>query len=79
MVRPRVRREESASDGGALAREAFPVGSTVGERVLFPASAAERHGVEDLRLVRFAADDGSVAYRGYVRRIRRGDGGVPTC
>ena len=67
------------SDGAPLAREAFSVDSTVGERVLFPASAAERHGIEDLRLVHFAADDGSIAYRRYIHRIRRGDGGVPTC
>lgn len=63
MVRPRIRREESASDGGRY-RARFPVDSLVGERVLFPASPAERHGIEDLRLVRFAADDGSVEYRG---------------
>jgi predicted GH43/DUF377 family glycosyl hydrolase len=31
-------------------------------RLLWPGSAAERHGMEDARLVRFADDDGSVTY-----------------
>lgn len=34
------------------------------ERVLWPFMAAESHGMEDARLVRFAEDDGSVTYYG---------------
>ena len=32
------------------------------ERVLWPAMAAERHGMEDARFVRFTDDDGTVSY-----------------
>jgi len=34
------------------------------QRVLWPQSAAESHGMEDVRLVRFVDDDGAVTYRG---------------
>ena len=34
------------------------------EIVIFPFSDIERHGIEDLRLVRFSDDDGSRAYFG---------------
>ncbi len=32
------------------------------ERVIFPVSSAESHGIEDARFVRFADDDGSITY-----------------
>src|SRR5690606_14254927 len=32
--------------------------------VIFPVTPSQRHGLEDLRLVRFVEDDGSVAYLG---------------
>jgi predicted GH43/DUF377 family glycosyl hydrolase len=41
---------------------AFPAGTDVSERVLWPATAAESHGVEDARFVRFTDDDGTVTY-----------------
>ena len=34
-----------------------------GQRVLLPAAVEEHNGMEDVRLVRFTADDGHVAYR----------------
>ncbi len=40
----------------------FPVDSDLSERVLWPAMAAESHGIEDARFVRFVEPDGSVAY-----------------
>jgi predicted GH43/DUF377 family glycosyl hydrolase len=40
----------------------FPPDGAVSERVLWPATAAESHGVEDARFVRFVDDDGSVTY-----------------
>jgi predicted GH43/DUF377 family glycosyl hydrolase len=40
----------------------FAATSTIGERVLYPATAAERNGIEDVRLVRFVDDDGDVTF-----------------
>ena len=40
----------------------FSPETTVSERVLMPAMAAESHGMEDARLVRFVEDDGAVTY-----------------
>ncbi len=34
------------------------------ETVIFPVTARQRHGIEDLRLVRFVDDDGNVTYLG---------------
>jgi predicted GH43/DUF377 family glycosyl hydrolase len=39
-------------------------GTDISEVVIFPYSDNERRGIEDLRLVRFTADDGSVHYYG---------------
>jgi predicted GH43/DUF377 family glycosyl hydrolase len=39
-------------------------GMDVSEAVIFPSSENERRGIEDLRLVRFTGDDGSVRYYG---------------
>ncbi len=40
----------------------FPRGSTISERVIFPAGPNESRGMEDARFVRFVHDDGSVVY-----------------
>jgi predicted GH43/DUF377 family glycosyl hydrolase len=40
----------------------FPSASDLSERVIFPGTAAESHGIEDARLVRFVDDDGSTRY-----------------
>ena len=40
----------------------FPVETDLSERVLWPATAAESHGMEDARFVRFAQADGSSTY-----------------
>ncbi len=45
-------------------RVEFPAGSALSERVLFPVSADERGGIEDVRFVRFTGADGAVSYRG---------------
>jgi len=42
----------------------FPRSSELSARVVFPSSGAESHGLEDVRLVRFAEDDGSHRYYG---------------
>ena len=50
----------------------LPPGTDISEAVIFPYSDNERHGIEDLRLVRFTDDDGSdclygtyTAYNGF--------------
>jgi predicted GH43/DUF377 family glycosyl hydrolase len=40
----------------------FPSTSDLSERVVFPNTGAESHGIEDARLVRFVDDDGGVRY-----------------
>jgi len=40
----------------------FPAESELSERVLWPQSPAESHGMEDARFVRFTRDDGTVTY-----------------
>ncbi len=40
----------------------FPSTSDLSERVIFPTTGAESHGIEDARLVRFTEDDGSSRY-----------------
>lgn len=48
-----------AEDGYAVA---FPPGSPLAERVIFPITPKQRNGLEDARFVRFVEDDGTVAY-----------------
>ncbi len=43
---------------------AYPAGSQLSQRVLFPVGPAESHGMEDARFVRFTRDDGSAVYYG---------------
>ena len=45
-------------------RTSFAPASDVSERVLWPHVAAERHGMEDARFVRFVHDSGGVTYYG---------------
>jgi predicted GH43/DUF377 family glycosyl hydrolase len=40
----------------------FSATSTLSERVLFPGTPAESHGLEDARFVRFVEDDGEITY-----------------
>jgi predicted GH43/DUF377 family glycosyl hydrolase len=40
----------------------LPSDSSISERVIFPDSPTESHGMEDARFVRFIDDDGSVCY-----------------
>ena len=43
------------------------------ETIIFPVTDRQRHGVEDLRLVRFADDDGNVTYLGTYTAVSGGD------
>jgi predicted GH43/DUF377 family glycosyl hydrolase len=40
----------------------FPADTSLPERVLWPSTRAERHGMEDARFVRFTHDDGCISY-----------------
>jgi predicted GH43/DUF377 family glycosyl hydrolase len=40
----------------------FPAGSQIAQRVLFPYTSSQSHGIEDARFVHFHDDDGSRAY-----------------
>lgn len=40
----------------------FSLDTAIGDRVIFPISAAESNGIEDARFVKFTKDDGSVVY-----------------
>jgi hypothetical protein len=42
----------------------FPLDTPLSERVLFPVTQDECNGIEDVRMVRFVDDDGSVRYYG---------------
>jgi predicted GH43/DUF377 family glycosyl hydrolase len=43
-------------------RVQFDAGTALSDRVLYPISSAESHGMEDARFTRFVDDDGSVEY-----------------
>lgn len=43
---------------------AFPTATPLSQRVLWPQSVTESHGMEDLRLVRFVDENATVTYRG---------------
>ena len=53
---------EPAPDALANYRTWFPASIDISERVLFPSSPTESHGMEDARFVRFVDDDGTVTY-----------------
>lgn len=42
----------------------FSLDTAIGDRVIFPISAAESNGIEDARFVKFTNDDGSIVYYG---------------
>ena len=60
--------EEANDDLLALTQAYYqiplPPGTDISEAVIFPYSENERRGIEDLRLVHFTGDDGSVHYFG---------------
>ena len=58
-------------------RLSIPQGIPVSEIVIFPTSQKERHGIEDLRLVRFHNDDGSACIYGTYTAFN-GISGIPS-
>jgi predicted GH43/DUF377 family glycosyl hydrolase len=63
VVSPEIQSVEGEGDD-ALTRIHFPGSKDVSETVLFPVTRSQRQGIEDLRLVRFVEEDGSVHYLG---------------
>lgn len=62
-----VPRIEDAALGGSRSagvRMQCEPGYALSETVIFPSTPAQRNGIEDLRLVRFANDDGTVSWLG---------------
>ena len=53
---------EFVGNDGPSYRATFAADSLVSERLLWPQTAAERHGMEDARFVRFVSDSGDVTY-----------------
>jgi predicted GH43/DUF377 family glycosyl hydrolase len=69
LARQRLTRENATHTIDHLRRIAacnyeldFPATSRLAERVIWPTSPAESHGIEDARFTRFTDDDGSVTY-----------------
>jgi predicted GH43/DUF377 family glycosyl hydrolase len=60
----RLERDPDAGDGDGSIWISCDEGHDLSERVLFPVTAQQRNGIEDLRLVRFVEDDGSSRYLG---------------
>ena len=60
--------EESLQEIGWLAHSNYQLQlsreAEASELVIFPQSMSESHGIEDLRMVRFVEDDGTVTYYG---------------
>lgn len=59
---PIIGKDEDNSN--AAVRVHFDGGRSISEMVLFPMLPSQRQGIEDMRLVRFVEDDGTVVYRG---------------
>jgi len=61
---PRIDMVRSPTCDDQFVRMTCEGGSSLSEVVLFPVTPAQRHGIEDLRMVRFTGDDGAVTYHG---------------
>ncbi len=53
---------EHTPDASSDYRTSFPASIDISERVLFPSSSTESHGMEDARFVRFVDDDATITY-----------------
>ena len=62
-VSPRIE-EAAAADDDAAVRVACDGAEDLSESVLFPVLPSQSRGIEDLRMVRFVEDDGSVSHLG---------------
>ena len=59
---PRIERGDDFSDGAIDVH--CDIGDDISEAILFPVTASQARGIEDLRLCRFVEDDGSVHHYG---------------
>lgn len=63
-VAPRVEHIPGGAQDDLGSRLFYPAKGDPSEIVIFPVTQAQRHGIEDLRLVRFVDDDGQTSYFG---------------
>jgi len=63
-VSPRTESMSGTADDDAGVRLFYEQGGDLSETVIFPITPSQRHGIEDVRLVRFVEDDGSATYYG---------------
>jgi predicted GH43/DUF377 family glycosyl hydrolase len=61
---PRLVRQTEGPDGDDV-ELSFPADSDISERVVFPVTASQSHGIEDARFVAFDGVDGKVFYATY--------------
>jgi predicted GH43/DUF377 family glycosyl hydrolase len=61
---PRIERIEGADSEDCTVRLSCDAARDLSEVVLFPVTEAQRHGIEDLRMVRFTDESGTVTYYG---------------
>ena len=71
-IAPRI---EHGNDGDDVIRIVCDGSTGPSETVLFPVTAAQQRGIEDMRLVHFHEDDGSVRYLGTYTAV----GGTEAC
>ncbi len=63
-ISPRIEYIPGSDPDDPGVRLSFENGHDLSEVVIFPITPSQRHGIEDVRLVRFTDDDGSVTYFG---------------
>ncbi|QNA82972.1 glycosidase [Sphingomonas sp. So64.6b] len=63
VVSPRIKSVQGNGDD-AITQIDFPGSEDPSETVLFPVTPSQHQGIEDLRMVRFVEDDGSIQYLG---------------
>jgi len=61
---PRLLRQTAGPDGDEI-ELVFPTDCDISERVIFPVTASQSHGIEDARFVAFDGEDGKTFYATY--------------
>lgn len=63
-IAPRIEPIPGGAPGDPGVRLICEDGHDLSQIVIFPTTPSQRHGIEDMRLVRFADDDGNITYYG---------------
>ena len=72
-ISPRIENIPGGAPDDACSRLYFDGNRDLSEIVIFPITPYQRHGIEDLRMVRFTNDDGNVTYLGTYTAFSGGD------